>query len=38
MTVLLSLAVLALWATIATVVVTAQDGYRRVPTDPLLVP
>jgi hypothetical protein len=29
---LLSLSGLALWASIATVVVVARDGYRRVPT------
>lgn len=38
MIVLLSLGALALWAVIATGVVTANDGYRRIPTDPLLVP
>lgn len=32
MIVLLSLGALALWGIVATVVVTAQDGYRRVPT------
>ena len=32
MIVLLSLAALALWAAAATLVTTAQDGYRRVPT------
>lgn len=35
---LLSLGSLALWSLVATVVVTANDGYRRIPTDPLLVP
>lgn len=29
---LLTLGSLALWAAISTVVVTARDGYRRVPT------
>ena len=29
---LISLASLALWASIATLVVTARDGYRQVPT------
>jgi len=32
MIVLLSLAALSLWAVIATIVVTARDGYRQVPT------
>jgi len=32
MIVLLSLGALSLWAVVATIVVTAQDGYRRVPT------
>lgn len=32
MIVLLSLGALALWAIVATIVVTAQDGYRQVPT------
>ena len=29
---LISLGAIALWASIATLVVTAQDGYRRIPT------
>lgn len=36
--ILLPLASLALWGSIATVAVTAQDGHRRIPTDPMLVP
>jgi hypothetical protein len=32
MTVLLPLAALAAWAILATVVVTARDGYGRMPT------
>jgi len=32
MIVLLSLAALSLWAVVATIWVTAQDGYRRLPT------
>jgi hypothetical protein len=32
MIVLLSLGALSLWAVVATIVVTAQDGYRRIPT------
>ncbi len=35
MIVLLSLGALSLWAVVATAVVTAQDGYRRVPTYPV---
>jgi len=38
MIVLLSLGALSLWAIIATVAVTVTDGYRQVPTDPLLLP
>jgi hypothetical protein len=33
--VLISLAALALWASVSTVVVVARDGYRRVPTAPI---
>ena len=32
MIVLLSLGALSLWAALATIAVTAQDGYRRIPT------
>ena len=32
---LLSLAAIVLWASAATVVVVARDGYRRVPTAPI---
>lgn len=32
----LALAALALWASVATVVVVARDGYRRVPNAPIL--
>lgn len=38
MIVLLSLGALSLWAIIATAAVTAADGYRQLPTDPLLLP
>lgn len=38
MIVLLSLGALSLWAIIATSVVIASDGYRRLPTDALLLP
>jgi hypothetical protein len=38
MIVLLSLGALSLWAIIATAVVTAADGYRRLPTNRLLLP
>jgi hypothetical protein len=38
MIVLLSLGALSLWAIIATVAVTAQDGYRHVPVDRMLLP
>jgi hypothetical protein len=32
---LLSLAAIVLWASAATIVVVARDGYRRVPTAPI---
>ncbi len=35
MIVLLSLAVIVAWASIATIVVTSRDGYRRIPTAPI---
>lgn len=35
---LLSLGALSLWAIISTIAVTAADGYRQVPTDPILLP
>ena len=38
MIVLLSLGALSLWATLATFVVVASDGYRPVPTDRMLLP
>lgn len=34
MMIVLSLGALALWGLIATVVVVADDGYRRIPDDP----
>lgn len=38
MIVLLSLGALSLWAIVATAAVTAADGYRAVPTNPVLLP
>lgn len=38
MIVLLSLAVIGLWASIGTVVTVQRDGYRAVPVNPVLVP
>jgi hypothetical protein len=38
MIVLLSLGALSLWAIIAAAVVTANDGYRQLPTNRLLLP
>jgi hypothetical protein len=38
MMVLLSLGALSLWAIIAAAVVTANDGYRQLPTNRLLLP
>jgi hypothetical protein len=35
MIVLISLAVIAAWASVATFVVTSRDGYRRIPTAPI---
>jgi hypothetical protein len=35
MIVLFSLAVIVMWASVATVVVTSRDGYRRIPTAPI---
>jgi hypothetical protein len=38
MIVLLSLGALSFWAIIAAAVVTANDGYRQLPTNRLLLP
>jgi len=38
MIVLLSLGALSLWAALAAIAVTANDGYRAVPTDRMLLP
>jgi hypothetical protein len=36
MIVLFSIAVISAWAVVATAVVTSRDGYRRIPTAPIL--
>jgi hypothetical protein len=36
MIVLISLGVIAAWASIATLVVTSRDGYRRIPNAPVM--
>jgi len=38
MIVLLSLGALSLWAVLATIAVTENDGYRAIPTDRMLLP